>query len=607
MSTTGTALTFSIGAILGAGWVNAFSKATKDSSSLADKTFTAFSKAKTAVSSAEKELISFQKAIGNKTPTETQATILSKLNKELEKTKNRLNQATQSVSAWMSTATATGKFKLQEHANTTAESFSKLKTQIASVSTLFSGLFFDSVANSAKQIDLLGRSAENLGVSVETLQRLQFAGTKAGITSEKLTDYLTEMNKRISEAAAGSGEAGKVLEELGLSAQALNSADAVRKFELIAGAMSKVKNSADQARYADKLFGGEAVKTVPALVRRGWTQIAADMDAANGHIIKNEKATEISRAYVAAIERISASFTTLKQEAALTLMPSLEQIANGISVAISKCDWLAPTVAYATAALVGLKTITLATTTVITAKSAAMTAYTAVSNLLHSSVVMTTLAFVKQKAAILANAAVAGILKVPTLAVAAAMGIWKGVTIAMTAAQWALNAALTANPIGLVVAAIVAAVAAIAGLAYLIYDNWEPISEFFSGLWENLKTGFFSVVDWVKSGFTAAWNWLKSSAIFKAITEIIEWFSDLGGDDVPVPAPASVPISGTELESMTRAAVSNSNSVRTDARTFNTNANISIVQQPGEDSDALAQRVSARLADSYGNFAAATI
>lgn len=49
MSTTGTALTFSIGAILGAGWVNAFSKATKDSSSLADKTFTAFSKAKKAV------------------------------------------------------------------------------------------------------------------------------------------------------------------------------------------------------------------------------------------------------------------------------------------------------------------------------------------------------------------------------------------------------------------------------------------------------------------------------------------------------------------------------------------------------------------------------
>ena len=233
--------------------------------------------------------------------------------------------------------------------------------------------------------------------------------------------------------------------------------------------------------------------------------------------------------------------------------------------------------------------------------------YITVSNLLNSSVVMGTLAFVKQKAAMLANMAVTGLLKTPTLAVAAAMGIWKGVTIAMTAAQWALNAALTANPIGVVVAAIVAAVAAIAGIAYLIYDNWEPISEFFSGLWENLKTGFFSVVDWVKSGFTAAWNWLKNSAIFKAITEVIEWFSDLGGDDVPVPEPASAPISGTELETMTRAAVSNSNSVRTDARTFHTNANISIVQQPGEDSDALAQRVSARLADSYGNFSAAAI
>lgn len=46
MSTAGTALTFSIGAIIGAGWVNAFSKATKESETFAGKVFKTFTAAR---------------------------------------------------------------------------------------------------------------------------------------------------------------------------------------------------------------------------------------------------------------------------------------------------------------------------------------------------------------------------------------------------------------------------------------------------------------------------------------------------------------------------------------------------------------------------------
>ena len=51
-----------------------------------------------------------------------------------------------------------------------------------------------------------------------------------------------------------------------------------------------------------------------------------------------------------------------------------------------------------------------------------------------------------------------------------------------TAVQWAWNAALTANPIGLVVAAVVAGAALIGGAVYLIWKHWEPIKGFFKGL-----------------------------------------------------------------------------------------------------------------------------
>ena len=99
-----------------------------------------------------------------------------------------------------------------------------------------------------------------------------------------------------------------------------------------------------------------------------------------------------------------------------------------------------------------------------------------------------------------------------------------------------------------------------------------------------------------------------------ALKKLKAWWS---GDEAPAAQPAAtapaaaaaaVPaLSGADLESMSRAAISNSNNVRTDARTFNTNANFTIVQQPGEDAEALARRVSERLAESYSGALAAAL
>src|SRR5690606_30416471 len=47
----------------------------------------------------------------------------------------------------------------------------------------------------------------------------------------------------------------------------------------------------------------------------------------------------------------------------------------------------------------------------------------------------------------------------------------------------AIGLALTANPIGI-------AVAAIAGAAYLIYRNWDRVGPYFAGLWGEIKAGF---------------------------------------------------------------------------------------------------------------------
>lgn len=69
--------------------------------------------------------------------------------------------------------------------------------------------------------------------------------------------------------------------------------------------------------------------------------------------------------------------------------------------------------------------------------------------------------------------------------------------ISLTGAIWGVGVALMTTPVGW----FLAAVAAIAGIAYLIYDNWEPISQFFVDLWEGIKSIFNVGIDWLKKVF----------------------------------------------------------------------------------------------------------
>jgi len=98
---------------------------------------------------------------------------------------------------------------------------------------------------------------------------------------------------------------------------------------------------------------------------------------------------------------------------------------------------------------------------------------------------------------------------------------------ALLGALKAVSLFLLTNPIGL-------AITAIAGAAALIYYNWEPIADFFSGLWGEVKTAF-------EGGFSGVLallaNWSPMALLYKAIRsglamlgiELPAKFTDFGG------------------------------------------------------------------------------
>lgn len=100
-----------------------------------------------------------------------------------------------------------------------------------------------------------------------------------------------------------------------------------------------------------------------------------------------------------------------------------------------------------------------------------------------------------------------------------AMVAGKVATGAYTAAQWLLNAAMDANPIGLIVVAIGALVAALV----IAYNKSETFRNFIDGLWAGIKGVVGSVVDWFQSSlvpaFEAAWEGIKN-----AVGAVVSWF-----------------------------------------------------------------------------------
>jgi phage-related protein len=140
-----------------------------------------------------------------------------------------------------------------------------------------------------------------------------------------------------------------------------------------------------------------------------------------------------------------------------------------------------------------------------------------------------------------------GALVVAFVAYNAIMSVINAINTIATASQLGLNAAMLANPVGIVVLAVLALIAAVA----LLVSNWDAVSKFFVGLWETISsaaaTAWGAVVDvwnavsaWftdniitpVGSAFSAFW--LTVSNLFSTLWAWIKgiwegakkWFDD---------------------------------------------------------------------------------
>ena len=125
----------------------------------------------------------------------------------------------------------------------------------------------------------------------------------------------------------------------------------------------------------------------------------------------------------------------------------------------------------------------------------------------------------------------------------AGIGIVIGAVVLWTAVQWLLNAALTANPIGLIIVAI----GLLIGAIILLVQNWDTVIAWIVEVWQGFVTwlgqvwegfvnwisevwaGFISWIVGVIEGFVGWWNGIWAAVgqfISDVWNNIVKWVSD---------------------------------------------------------------------------------
>lgn len=188
----------------------------------------------------------------------------------------------------------------------------------------------------------------------------------------------------------------------------------------------------------------------------------------------------------------------LAQQIAGVMVPAINAL-NPLLVALAgflsqNMSWIGPLAGVVVAAAAGFK-----------AYAAAATAVTAVQTALNSAMLVSAAGWIRNTAAIVAN-------RIALVAGAVAMGVVRAAVVAWTAVQWLLNAALSANPIGLVVLAIAALVA---GIIYA-WKNSETFRNVVMAVWGAIKVAISAVVNWIMGtvwpSLKEAWNQIASGA-----------------------------------------------------------------------------------------------
>lgn len=355
-------------------------------------------------------------------------------------------------------------------------------------------------------VDEYGPSFKQMGLSGEQAMGMLVKASEKGMFGiDKTGDAIKELGIRMTTADAGAKEA---TESMGLNYEKLagqmakGGEDGRKAFDTIVGSLQKIKDPAKQAETAMALFGTPLEDLNAADIPKFLDGMKTSGDAMAG--------------YAGSSERLATSLMGPREQLQLLgnrIMVAVKPIADELFATLGRgTQWLTDVAVPALERFIGEWRAG------VGAGGEFRTALEGVAAAIRGGLgwIVDNWQTVAGFAGVILGIAAA--VKVYQLGLAAYNGIMLAVrvaTIAWTAAQWLLNVALNANPIGLIIAGLV-----LLGVGLvLLWQKSETFRNIVMGAWQGIKDGAAAAVGWFTGtalpalqalwdGIVAGFRWL---------------------------------------------------------------------------------------------------
>jgi TP901 family phage tail tape measure protein len=380
--------------------------------------------------------------------------------------------------------------------------------KVAGALSLAAGGGFAFVKKFANAGDVIAKTADKLGVGIEALQRLEHHAELSGVASGSLHDSLRFLLNAAGEASKGMGAARETFADLGISVTdgSGRMKDAETLMYEVADAMSRIEDPVTRVSMAQDLFGRSGVDLINALKGGADVMRASGKEAERLGIITEEQArqAEVFNDSVSRLTRVLSNigfilanqlmpplteFVGWLQEVAIEARPEiLEAFQSGLAAVQEVLPALVSGMG-TTTAVVGTLVGWLAWAVELTIgwERAGQVLMGLFAGKLLASIVGAigpvfifgrALLFAAGKMLLLGGRAAASLI--------GSLGRLSPVLKAAAGGVRALGLAIMSTPVGWIIAGIATVIA----VAWLLYENWEEISAYFSKLWNEVTAAF---------------------------------------------------------------------------------------------------------------------
>lgn len=194
------------------------------------------------------------------------------------------------------------------------------------------------VTQSIAAADAIGKTADKIGVGVEALQELRFAAERSGVSQRALDLGLQRFSRRVGEAAQGSGELVKIIEQYNIELR--NADGSLRPVVDILGdyadIVAQTTDSQEQLRLAFKAFDSEGAALVNLLRQGsiGIDEFAVRLRELGG--VLDESAVRKAEEAQDALTDLSTAAGALGTEMTVSLAPGITAVAESLTTLITK-------------------------------------------------------------------------------------------------------------------------------------------------------------------------------------------------------------------------------------------------------------------------------